>query len=181
MANRYNGGRSKRRLSLGITALLSLAVYSSLSNYWVGWSIFISSTSKSDGNHQHPSLPSSSRAPTASHPHTFVTNCRTNELRRRRLIHNTTRRFSANSVNLTNEDTMSVLQHFSDVGRYLLITNYETLKSNNSPLNTRARYRFRPQNLNIPPFALADPICEDVEIANGCVNALYKLPLRQWL
>lgn len=78
---------------------------------------------------------------------------------------------------LGTEDTMHVLQHFSEAASYLLITNYLDVKRN-TPLNTKTPYRFRPQNFNIVPFALTDPICEDEE--KGCVNALYKLPLQQW-
>jgi hypothetical protein len=78
---------------------------------------------------------------------------------------------------LGTEDTMRVLQHFSDGASFLLITNYPAT-SHNRPLDTTTTYRFRPQNLNISPFNLADPICEDEE--RGCVNDLFKLPLQQW-
>jgi hypothetical protein len=79
---------------------------------------------------------------------------------------------------LGTEDTMKVLQHFSEGASYLLITNYLDL-TRNIPLNTNTAWRFRPQNFNISPYAITDPICEDEE--TGCVNALYKLPLQQWL
>ena len=78
---------------------------------------------------------------------------------------------------LGTKDTMNVLQHFSDGASFLLITNYLHVKEN-IPLNKGTPWRFREQNLNILPFALTDPICEDEE--NGCVNALYRLPLQQW-
>jgi len=78
---------------------------------------------------------------------------------------------------LGTEDTMLVLQHFSDGAEFLLVSNYLNVKRN-IPLNTNTPYRFRPQNLNELPFALTDPICEDEE--QGCVNALFKLPLQQW-
>ena len=79
---------------------------------------------------------------------------------------------------LGTEDTMRVLDHFSDGASYLLISNYPKVKSNIG-LNTKTPYRFRQQNFNILPYSLTDPICEDEE-AGHCMNYLYKLPLRQW-
>ena len=78
---------------------------------------------------------------------------------------------------LETRDTMNVLEHFSQSGQYLLITNYPDVKSNTPLIKTK--WRFRPQNLNISPFHLADPVCEDTE--DGCINALHRLSLRQWL
>lgn len=66
---------------------------------------------------------------------------------------------------LGTEDTMRVLDHFSDGASYLLIT--------------KTPYRFRQQNFNILPYSLTDPICKDEE-AGQCMNYLYKLPLQQY-
>lgn len=79
---------------------------------------------------------------------------------------------------LGTEDTMRVLDHFSDGASYLLISNYPKVKSNKG-LNTKTPHRFRQQNFNTLPYSLTDPICEDEE-AGQCMNYLYKLPLRQW-
>lgn len=79
---------------------------------------------------------------------------------------------------LGTEDTMRVLQHFSDGGRYLLISNYPHVRRN-TQLNVKQAYRFRQQNFNLGPYNLIDPLCEDEEMG-GCVNNLYNLPLRQW-
>lgn len=78
---------------------------------------------------------------------------------------------------LGTEDTMQVLKHFSEGGRYLLITNYPQTHAN-SPLDTTKKWRFRHQNLEIAPFSLTEPVCEDEE--KDCVNAFYELPLQQW-
>ena len=78
---------------------------------------------------------------------------------------------------LGTEDTMRVLKHFSDGGRYLLISNYPRVRRN-TQLNVNQVYRFRQQNFNIDPYNLIDPLCEDEEMGE-CFNNLYNLPLRQ--
>ena len=69
---------------------------------------------------------------------------------------------------LGTEDTMRVLQHFSDGGRYLLISNYPHVRRN-TQLNVKQVYRFRQQNFNLGPYNLIDPLCEDEEMG-GCVT-----------
>jgi len=74
-------------------------------------------------------------------------------------------------------DTLSVLRHFSASGKYLLISNYPNVTVNKVlPTN---RWRYRPQNLNLAPFSLTDPLCEDDD-GGGCISSLFKLPLLQW-
>jgi hypothetical protein len=79
---------------------------------------------------------------------------------------------------LGTEDTMQVLQHFSDGGNYLLITNYPGVQAN-IPLNTGTPWRFREQNFLIEPYRLIDPICEGDEDGSDVIS-FYRLPLLQW-
>jgi hypothetical protein len=79
---------------------------------------------------------------------------------------------------LGTEDTMRVLQHFSDGGKFLLITNYPQVYAN-IPLNTGTEWRFRQQNFLIEPYRLIEPICEGDEDGTDAIS-FYQLPLLQW-
>ena len=79
---------------------------------------------------------------------------------------------------LGTEDTMRVLQHFSDGGSFLLITNYPGVRAN-ILLNTGTAWRFREQNFLIEPYQLIDPICEGDEDGSDAIS-FYQLPLLQW-
>ena len=79
---------------------------------------------------------------------------------------------------LGTEDTMRVLQHFSDGGNFLLITNYSQVHAN-IPLNTGTAWRFREQNFLIEPYRLIEPICEGDEDGTDAIS-FYQLPLLQW-
>jgi cyclopropane fatty-acyl-phospholipid synthase-like methyltransferase len=82
---------------------------------------------------------------------------------------------------LRTRDAMEVLKHFSENKKgYVLMTtmhiprNYELVLDNN-PM------RYRPHNLELPPYSLVPPLCEESEgreVHEG-VLTLWSLPLKQ--
>ena len=85
---------------------------------------------------------------------------------------------------LTNRDTMIALEKFSNSGStFLAATTYPKLGENvDLELKNPAvmHQRFRPQNLEMPPFKLSPPLCvhQDSRLQNAYM-AVWKLPLTQ--
>ena len=81
---------------------------------------------------------------------------------------------------LTNEDTTRVLKHFSDSGSTFLLATTFPLEHKSTDVHLSSG-RFRPQNLEIPPYKLTPPICLSLDIVppENAYIALWKLPLEQ--
>ena len=78
-----------------------------------------------------------------------------------------------------NSDINRVLKHISDSGtKYMIATTYTDLKYNTELLSTNS-YRFRPMNLELPPYNLVPPVCSYQEPESEVdYLALWELPLR---
>ena len=80
---------------------------------------------------------------------------------------------------LTSGDTMKVLKHFSESGSHFVMMTTHA-KFPNVELKYDIVGRFRPQNLEGPPYSLMAPMCAgDEGLSYNEHIALWKLPLKQ--
>ena len=77
---------------------------------------------------------------------------------------------------LTTADTMSVLRHFNQSGSHFLLATTVPTWSANVEVNITQEWRYRYQNLMIPPYGLDSPVCMLPESQGRDVMALWTLP-----